>query len=55
MQGQPDGSSVRNILEVSLTEEVTGAREDVFEVVFNSVASEERKKLDSTASEDPSG
>ena len=31
LQVQPDGSSVRNIFEGSLTEEVTGEGKDIFE------------------------
>ena len=30
LQGQPDGSSVINILEGSFTEEVTGVGKDIF-------------------------
>ena len=50
MQGQTDGSSVRNILEHSRTEEVTGAGKVIFVVGFKFVASEARKNFDSTSS-----
>ena len=50
LKGEPAGSSERNIFEISYTEEVTGAGKAIFEVRFKFVASEARKKFDSTAS-----
>ena len=50
LEGWPDGSSVRNIFEGSLTECVTGARNYIFDVGFKFSASEARKFFDSTAS-----
>ena len=50
MQGQPNRSSVRNIIAVSFTVKVTGQRKDVFEGGFNFSGSKARKKFDSTAS-----
>ena len=50
LQCQPNGSSVRNIFEGSFTEEGTGSGKAVFEGVFKFVASEARKKSNSTAS-----
>ena len=51
MQFQPDGYSVRNVFEDSLTEEGTGSGKAVFEGGFTFSASESRKKFDSIASE----
>ena len=45
LQGQPDGSSVRNMFQGSFTEEGTGAGKDIFELGFKFSASEARKKL----------
>ena len=50
MQGQPDGSSVRNIFEGSFTEEVTVSGKAIFGVGLKFSASEARKKSDSTYS-----
>ena len=50
MQGQPDGSSVRNIFEGSFTKEGTGAVNDIFEGVLIFSASEAREDFDSTSS-----
>ena len=50
LQGQPDGSSVRNIFEGSFTEEVEGSGKDFLEGGSNFSASEARKNFDSTAS-----
>ena len=50
LQGQPYGYSLRNIFEVSYTEEGIGSGNGIFEGVFNFSASEARKKLDSTYS-----
>ena len=52
MQGQSDGSSVRNISEVSFAEELTGAGKAIFEGGFKDSASEARKKFDVIASSD---
>ena len=52
LQGHSHGSSVRNIFEGLFTEEVTGSVKDIFEGGFKIAASEERKKLNSTASSD---
>ena len=49
LQGQPGGSSVRNIFEGSLTEEITGSVKAIFEGGLKFAASESRNKLDSTA------
>ena len=43
---------MRNIFEVSFTEEGTGSGKDIFEVGFKFAASEARKKFGSTASAD---
>ena len=51
-QGNSDGSSVRNIFECSVTEEVTGAGKSIFGRGFNFSSSEAKKKFDRTASED---
>ena len=50
LQGRPAGSLVINILEYSCTEEGTVVGKDIFEGVFNSAASEARKKFNRTAS-----
>ena len=50
LQGKPDGSSVRNIFEGSLTEEGTGAVKGTFEGLLKYADSEARKKSDSTSS-----
>ena len=50
LQGQPDGSSERNIFECSFTEEVTGAGKYFLEGGSNFSASEAKKKFNSTAS-----
>ena len=50
MQGQPDGSSVRNNCEGLFTEEVTRVGKAVFEGGFKFAASEARKKFDITDS-----
>ena len=50
LKGRPDGSSVRNIFEGSLTEEGTRAVKDIFEVGFKFAASEARKKFHIAAS-----
>ena len=52
MQGQSDGSSVRNIFEGSFTAEVTGTGNCIFEGGFKFSASTTRKKFDITDSED---
>ena len=52
MQGQSDGSSVRNISEGSFTEELTEAVKAIFEGGFKDSASEARKKFDVIASSD---
>ena len=51
MQGQPNGSLARNILEDSFTEEGTGSGKTFFGGVFKLSASEARLKFDSTVSE----
>ena len=51
LEGQPYGSSVRNISEGSFTEEGTVLVNYIFEGGFKLTASEERKKFDSIASE----
>ena len=43
MEGQPDGSSVTNILEDSCTEEGMGSGKAIFEGGFKFSASEARK------------
>ena len=43
LQGQPDGSSVRNIFEGSFTEEGAGSGNAIFEGGFKFAASEARK------------
>ena len=53
LQAQPDGSSVSNILEGSLTEDGIGAGKAIFEGGFKFAAFEARKKFNSTASADP--
>ena len=50
MQGQPNGFSVRNIFEGSLTEEVKGSGKDIFVGGFNFVASEARMNFNIPAS-----
>ena len=50
LQGQPNVSSVRNIFEVSSTEEVTGAGNAIFEGGFKFSASATRENFHSTAS-----
>ena len=50
LQGQPDGSPVRNIFEGSFTEEVTGSGKAFLEGGSNFSASEARKNFDSIAS-----
>ena len=50
LQGQPDGSSVRNIFEDSFNEEGMEAGKAIFEGGFKFAASEARKRFDSTAS-----
>ena len=50
LQGQSDGSSVRNIFEGSFTEEVTVSVKAVFEVVLKFEASEAGKNFDRTDS-----
>ena len=52
LQGHPDGSSMRNIFEGSLTEEVTGVGKYVSDWWFKFAASEERDKLNSVDSEE---
>ena len=49
MEGQPDRSSVRNIIEDSFTEERMVAGHDIFEGGFKFAASEARHNFDSTA------
>ena len=51
LKDQLDGSSVRDIFEVSFTEDVKGAEKDIFEGLFRFSASVSRKMFDSTASE----
>ena len=50
LQGQPDGSSVRNVFEGSFTEEGTGSGKAIFEGGFKFSASGARKNFDSAAS-----
>ena len=50
MQGQIDGSSVRNIFEDSCTAEGMGSGKAIFNGGFKFAASEARNKFDSTAS-----
>ena len=50
LQGHPDGFSVRNIFECSITEEGTVSGKAIFEGYFKFAASEARKKFNSTAS-----
>ena len=50
LQGQPYGSSVRNISEGSFTEEGTVPGKDIFEGGFNFAVSEVRNKFYGTAS-----
>ena len=50
MKFQPDVSLVSNIFEGSFIEEVKLSGKSIFEVGFKLAASEERNKLDSTAS-----
>ena len=50
LQGQPGGSSERNIFEYSCTEEETGAVKAIFEDGFNFVTSKARKKFNIAAS-----
>ena len=52
LQGQPDGSSVFNILEGLLTEKVMGAVKAIFEGGFKFETSEARKTFNSTVSAD---
>ena len=52
LQYQTYGSSVRHIFEGSFIEELTGAGKAIFEGGFNFEASDTRKNLYSTASED---
>ena len=48
LQGQPDGSSARNIFEYSCTEEGTGPGKALFEGGLKFAASEARKNFDRT-------
>ena len=50
LQGQPDGSPVRNIFEYSCTEEGMGTGKDIFEGAFKFFASEAREKFEITDS-----
>ena len=50
IQGQLNGYSVRNMFEISFTEEVMGAGKDVLEGVFKFAASESRNKFDRKSS-----
>ena len=50
LQDKPDESSVINIFEGSLTEEGTGAENDIFKRVFKFVAYDKMKKFDGTDS-----
>ena len=52
MQCKPDGYSVRNIFEDSLTEYGTGEGKAIFELGFKFSASGSRKKFDITDSAD---
>ena len=50
LQGNPDGSSVRNIFEGSLTEDRKEKVKDIIEVGFKFAVSEALNKFDTTAS-----
>ena len=50
LQGNPDGSSVRNIFEGSFTEDRKEKGKDIIEVGFKFAVSEVLKKFDTTAS-----
>ena len=52
LQCHHDGSSMRNVIEGSFTEEGTGSGNYIFEVGLKFSASATRKNFDSTASSD---